>query len=210
MCLPEQLATTLYSVTSSTASAGLSCEIATSADDCARIGAAAAQEYGLDEDVGQHSVVCEWIASSSNDGIRGHECRPVTALQYLIARKWCTDSIEGVATACGENTGGVCTMVDCPADSDSLYTGRECVLEPSIAFASWCAGRSREESLCTEPTEAATTGGCISERDDTQSSAYGRGVPVCRWAEADESDAVAGPRCSSNLERWLAASGRRH
>jgi hypothetical protein len=210
ICLPEQLATTLSSFESSSSSARLSCQIARSADDCSRVGEALMQGYG---DAGVSSPVCEWTATgtdaSSNDG----ECGLVPELQYLIARQWCADRVEGVANICGRGTGGVCTMIDCPANGDGLYTSRECVLEPSVVFASWCAGRSRVESLCTEPTEAAeTTGGCFTGRDDTPPASYGRGVAACRWeadADSPEADGIARPRCSSNLDYWLAASGRR-
>ena len=111
-------------------------------------------------------------------------------------------------------------MVDCPANGGTLYPSQECVLDPSVAFASWCAGRSREESLCAEPTEAATTGGCGNGGSNTTASRYG-GVPACRWEESvetissdgddsPETGGDSGPRCFSNLDRWLsAASGRR-
>ena len=214
ICLPETLATTLSSLESSSSSTRLSCQMASSADDCARVGEAVAQEYGISDEAGASSPVCEWTVTGADTGSSDGECGLDPDLQYLIARQWCADRVEGVGSICGEGTAGVCTMVECPSNVDGLYTSRECVLEPSVVFASWCAGRSRLQSLCTEPTEAAETGGCGTGGADTPRSSHGRGVAACRWEEDSdlppEADGVAAtPRCSSNLDRWLASSGRR-
>lgn len=127
------------------------------------------------------------------------------------SRQWCLDRVEGMEV-CGRCTGGACTTVECPASGDALYPSQQCVLELSIVFASWCAGRSRDESFCTKPTEAASTGGCGSDVNYNPTPSYGRGVPACRW-ESDEgsTDAgrVAAAKCASNRELWLAYSGRR-